>query len=184
MCGRMRSSLHCVKFLSATFQCPWVVWRYGWSADLSFRRRRSSYSRAYLRFLQNELPRILEYVSLNKRGRIYFQNDGVPPRFSREVRNFLNDHYLGRCIGRGGLHNWPARSPDLSPLDYCVWGWMKEMTHRVRCFVRSHFGCGRTAWRTFSGSYNEQGVVSTNERRDASRLKVVFSKSSFKHNSV
>jgi len=79
---------------------------------------------AYLRFLQKELPRLLEEVRLNKRGRIYscFQHNGAPPRFSREVRNFLNDHFLRRCIGHGGLHTWPARSPDLSPLDYCVWG--------------------------------------------------------------
>jgi len=44
---------------------------------------------AYLRFLQKELPRLLEDVPLNKRGRMYFQNNGAPPRFSREVRNFL-----------------------------------------------------------------------------------------------
>jgi len=25
----------------------------------------------------------------------------------------------------------PARSPDLSPLDYCVWGWMKELIYSV-----------------------------------------------------
>ena len=35
---------------------------------------------AYLRFLQEELPRLLEDVPLNKRGRIYsyFQHDGAP----------------------------------------------------------------------------------------------------------
>jgi len=32
----------------------------------------------------------------------------------------------------GGPHNWPARSPDLSPLDYCVWGWMKELVCSVK----------------------------------------------------
>jgi hypothetical protein len=57
--------------------------------------------KAYLGFLQTELPRLLEDVPLNKQGRIYFQNNGVPPRFSREVRNVLNDHLLGRWIGRG-----------------------------------------------------------------------------------
>jgi len=40
---------------------------------------------AYLRFLQEELPRLLEDVPLNKRGRMYFQHDGAPPHFSREV---------------------------------------------------------------------------------------------------
>ena len=86
---------------------------------------------AYVRFLQKEFPRLLEDVPLNKRGSIYFQNNGAP-RFSLVVRNFLNDRFLGRCIGRGCLHNWPARSPDLSPQGYCVWGWMKEMTDSVK----------------------------------------------------
>ena len=51
---------------------------------------------AYLRFLQEELPRILGDVPLNKRGRVYFQHDGVPPHSSREVTNFPNY----RCPGR------------------------------------------------------------------------------------
>jgi hypothetical protein len=33
------------------------------------------------------LPRILDKVPLNKRCRMYFQHDGAPPHFSREVRN-------------------------------------------------------------------------------------------------
>jgi len=41
---------------------------------------------AYLRFPQEELPRLLEDVPLNKRGRMYFQHDGAPPHSSREVR--------------------------------------------------------------------------------------------------
>jgi len=91
---------------------------------------------AYLRFLQEELSRLLEDVPLNKRGRMYFQHDGAPPHFSLEVRNFLNYRFPGRWIGRGGPHNWPARSPDLSPLDYCVWGWMKELVYSVKVRTR------------------------------------------------
>ena len=90
---------------------------------------------AHLRFLQEELLRLLEDVRLNKRGRMYFQPDGAP-HFLRVVRNFLNYHFSGRWIGRGGPHNWPARSPDLSPLDYCVWGWMKELVYSVKVGTR------------------------------------------------
>jgi len=60
---------------------------------------------AYLRFLQEELPRPLEDVPLNKRGRMYFQHDGAPPHSSHEVINFLNYRFPGRWIGRGGPHN-------------------------------------------------------------------------------
>ena len=67
---------------------------------------------------------------------MYFQHDGAPPHSSREVRNFLNYRFPGRWIRRGGLHNWPARSPDLSPLDYCVLGWMKELVYSVKVVTR------------------------------------------------
>jgi len=48
-------------------------------------------------------------------------------------------------LGDGGPHNWPTRSPDLSPLDYCVWGWMIEQVYSVntRCIAWSHYGCCR-----------------------------------------
>jgi len=82
---------------------------------------------AYLKFLQEELPQHLEDEPLDKRGRMYFLHDGAPPHSSREGRNFLNYRFPGRWIGRGGPHNWAVRSPDLSPLDYYVWGWMKEL---------------------------------------------------------
>jgi len=86
----------------------------------------------YLRFLQEKLPRLLEVVPLNKRGHMYLQHDEASLHFSREIRNFLNYHFPGWWIGRGGPHNWPARSPDLDPLDYCVWGWMKELVYSVK----------------------------------------------------
>jgi len=38
--------------------------------------------------------------------------------------------------GRGGPHNWPARSTELSPLDCCVWGWMKELVYSVKVVTR------------------------------------------------
>ena len=96
----------------------------------------------YLWFLQEELTRLLEDVPLNKRGRMYFQHGGDPPHFSREVRNSLNYLFPGRSIGCGGPHNWPARSPDLSPMDYCVWGWMTELVYNVKLGKRDALlGC-------------------------------------------
>ncbi|GFW06265.1 uncharacterized protein TNCV_37401 [Trichonephila clavipes] len=34
-----------------------------------------------------------------------------------------------RWIGRGGPVNWPARSPDLSCLDFFIWGHMKSFVY-------------------------------------------------------
>jgi hypothetical protein len=32
-------------------------------------------------------------------------------------------------MGRGGPVPWPPRSPDLNPLDYCVWGHVKSLVY-------------------------------------------------------
>lgn len=34
-------------------------------------------------------------------------------------------------IGRGGPVPWPARSPDLNPLDFSFWGFMKNEVYAV-----------------------------------------------------
>jgi hypothetical protein len=35
----------------------------------------------------------------------------------------------GRCMGRGGPVNWPARSPDLNLLDFWLWGHLKPLVY-------------------------------------------------------
>ena len=57
-----------------------------------------------------------------------FQQDGAPAHYARVVRNLLNEELDGRWIGRRGSVEWPARSPDLTPLDFFFWG---VMNHRI-----------------------------------------------------
>lgn len=57
---------------------------------------------------------------------IHFQQDGAPPHYVAPVRQFLDTHFPGRWIGRRGPIEWPPRSPDLSPLDYFLWGHLKS----------------------------------------------------------
>lgn len=82
----------------------------------------------YLNFLRNELPQLLEAVEEGRREGIIFQQDGAPPHFSLDVRRWLNATYT-TWIGRGGVVAWPARSPDLSPMDFFVWGYMKSLVY-------------------------------------------------------
>ncbi|GFU87504.1 uncharacterized protein TNCV_2446381 [Trichonephila clavipes] len=60
---------------------------------------------------------------------MWFQHDGAPAQFNAVVRKALNTAYPGRLIGRGGPVNWPARSPDLSNLDFFLWGYMKSLVY-------------------------------------------------------
>ncbi|KDR12539.1 hypothetical protein L798_13713 [Zootermopsis nevadensis] len=59
------------------------------------------------------------------------QQDGAPAHFTLDVREFLNRTYPGRWIGRGGPVEWPARSPDLTYLNYYFWGHVKSLFYET-----------------------------------------------------
>lgn len=83
----------------------------------------------YLEFLQNNLLDLIEHLPLAIRRNMYFMHDGAPPHFSVAVRNHLNNVFPNRWIGRGGYIAWPPRSPDLTPLDFYLWGHLKTLVY-------------------------------------------------------
>lgn len=83
----------------------------------------------YLIFLQDVLPELLEDLPINIRRQMWFQHDGAPAHFSNEVRQHLNAVYNNQWVGRGGPVSWPPRSPDLTPLDFYLWGYMKQLVY-------------------------------------------------------
>jgi hypothetical protein len=58
-------------------------------------------------------------------GRIHFQHDGAPPHYLEEVREYLNTRFSVRWSGRAAPIAWRPRSPDLTPLDFFLWGFVK-----------------------------------------------------------
>jgi len=52
--------------------------------------------------------------------------DGGPPHFSFFMTDVLNARFPDAWIGRGRPIPWPPRSPDLSPLDFFPWGYIKN----------------------------------------------------------
>jgi hypothetical protein len=95
---------------------------------------------SFLLFLRNTLPDLLDDVPLEIRRNIWFQMDGAPPHFARAVRNHLNEVFPNRWIGRGQEAPvlWPPRSPDLNPLDFGVWGAMKDFVYMVSIQNEQH----------------------------------------------
>ena len=102
---------------------------------------------AYLRFLQEELPRLLEEAPLNKRGRMYCQHDGAPPHFHVKLK--FPELSFPKAMDR----TW--RSPQLAsqvsslkPTGLLCMG-MDERTGlkceggNARCIAWSHFGSRR-----------------------------------------
>ncbi|XP_076237366.1 uncharacterized protein LOC143181061 [Calliopsis andreniformis] len=66
--------------------------------------------------------------NLKRAGR---EMDGAPAHFGRSVREFLNNTYEDRWIGRLGPVAWPPRSPDLTPLDFFLWEYVKQKVYGV-----------------------------------------------------
>src|SRR5215510_7817357 len=56
----------------------------------------------YEAFLRNELPGLLKEIPLTIRSQMYFQHDGAPPHYTRHVRDYLNESFPNRWLGRGG----------------------------------------------------------------------------------
>lgn len=84
----------------------------------------------YLSFLQNDIPGLLEEAGLLDLERpLIFQQDGCPAHWTRNVRDYLSDCFPERWIGRDGPWPWPPRSPDLTPMDFFVWGRAKELVY-------------------------------------------------------
>lgn len=91
----------------------------------------------YLEFLEEELVPNLAVMFPDVEAdvpnrNIWFQQDGAPPHFVRPVRNFLDTVFPGRWIGRRGPIEWPPRSPDLTPMDYFLWGYLKSKVYRTK----------------------------------------------------
>ena len=80
-----------------------------------------------------ELPQLASGIcwSTNYRdfgddGDIYFQQDGAPPHYHRDVRAYLDAVFPDTWIGRRGPTEYPARSPDLTPMDFFCGGYLKD----------------------------------------------------------
>ncbi|GBN08167.1 hypothetical protein AVEN_1034-2-1, partial [Araneus ventricosus] len=57
---------------------------------------------------------------------VWFQHDGAPPHKVSSVQQYIRDTFQQQVIGCGGCVEWPPRSPDLNPLDFFLWGYIKQ----------------------------------------------------------
>ncbi|GBM10047.1 hypothetical protein AVEN_61094-1 [Araneus ventricosus] len=54
----------------------------------------------------------------------------ILPHWSLEVRKVLDEKFPRRWIGRGGPIPWPPRSPDKTPLNLFLWGYVKNIIYQ------------------------------------------------------
>lgn len=93
-------------------------------------------SQNYLEFLNETAPTVLDSIPLMMRNTFLYQQDGAPAHYGRQVLNWFDINYPGRWIGRSGPIAWPARSPDLTPLDFSVWGYLKGEVYKTNIQTR------------------------------------------------
>lgn len=92
----------------------------------------------YLQFLQdNVIPNLaILFPNANNPAipneNLWYQQDGAPPHYAADVRRYLDQVFTNRWIGRRGSIEWPPRSPDLNPLDFFLWGHLKNVVYKTK----------------------------------------------------
>lgn len=59
----------------------------------------------------------------------WFQQDGATASMARASMNLLQEAFSHKLISRFGDIPWPPRSPDLTPMDFILWGNLKERVY-------------------------------------------------------
>lgn len=54
------------------------------------------------------------------------QMDSAPSHTSRAVGKVIEELFGDRLFTKNGLYKFPPQSPDLTPLDYFIWGYVKH----------------------------------------------------------
>ena len=58
--------------------------------------------------------------------RLWWAQDGAPAYRADIVQDLLQEIFPGRVITCDGDNDWPAGSPDLTPCDFFLWGYIKS----------------------------------------------------------
>ena len=87
-------------------------------------------SNRYCEMLENFLrPRLEEFDDSED---FWFQQDGATAHTSRRSLGILREMFPSRLVSLRGDIGWPARSPDLTPCDFFLWGYLKAEVYKHR----------------------------------------------------
>lgn len=84
-------------------------------------------SQRYETMLNNYLiPQLQQRKAI---GNIVWMQDGAPPHVSNSVKQLLQQTFGDKVISRHFQFAWPPRSPDLTPMDFWLWGYLKSKVY-------------------------------------------------------
>lgn len=75
----------------------------------------------YINFLESTFVEYLENILLVQNQKMWFHHDGEPPHNRAIIYHLLNGHFPNKWTGNQGVVHWPAKSPNLTPLDFALW---------------------------------------------------------------
>ena len=86
---------------------------------------------AYLLMInQNVVPALQQHFENDVIfQRLWWAQDGAPAHRLVAVRNRLQDLFGNRVIALNHAVEWPPRSPDLTPCDFFLWGYLKNKVY-------------------------------------------------------
>ena len=65
-------------------------------------------------------------------NRQWFQQDGATPHTANVSIEWLKQHFEERIVSRRCQIEWPPYSPDLSPRDFYMWGYLKNKVYEEK----------------------------------------------------
>ncbi|GBL84027.1 hypothetical protein AVEN_100889-1 [Araneus ventricosus] len=63
--------------------------------------------------------------------RVWFQHDGAPAHKTSAVKHYLVEEFEEQIIRYGGFQEWPPRSPELIPMAFFMWGYLKQYVYAI-----------------------------------------------------
>jgi hypothetical protein len=89
---------------------------------------------SYLQMINQYVVPALARYGLGRNGaipRLWWIQDGAPAHRAIVVRQRLQQLFPNRIVALGHGTEWPPRSPDLMPLDFFLWGYLKEKVYKT-----------------------------------------------------
>jgi len=87
-------------------------------------------SNRYCEMLENFLRLRLE--EFDDSESFWFQQDGTTAHSARRSLGILREMFPSRLVFLRGDISWPARSPDFTPCDFFLWGYLKAEDYKHR----------------------------------------------------
>lgn len=88
-------------------------------------------SEKYVDILNTTVENFTDSLSLEEYRKCWYQLDGAPAHCTGAVSVELKRIFDDRWFRRLGPWNWPPRSPDITPLDFYLWGVLKEKIYKT-----------------------------------------------------